>query len=384
MNLRMVDKKQSFKNLEGKKIAIDCLAFQKGKVGGLETYLLNLLEGLDQVIPNGALVTLFILENQLVYFQHLKNKFKIKTFNLNNKYLRIAFENIVLPFYSFIYDVFLFPANFRPFLVFCKTITVIHDIQYIFFPKNFPILKYLYRRMFIPISIKKSDLVITISKSVRDEIYNKFKPNNVVVVYNPIKVEKKEYLTFNDKTIPTESFFLIPSGLYPNKNIFNLLKAIEKIGSETSEFRFVFIGPFNREEFIRKFSEIGPLTVVLGYVNAELKDYLYKKCVAVIYPSIYEGFGMPYVEAILMGKPIIVSEINIAREILGDCAYYIKPPYGVEEIYEAIETFINSGSRSMIKYEKIKNSLEVKTEIKFVAERYLNCINEVLKTKPRA
>ena len=114
------------------KIAIDCTHFVKGKVGGFELYLMNLLDGIFEL--NETAVTLYVRSDQADYFSKYSKKFTLEFISIKNVYKRILWQNIIFPFYSLRHSVILFPANFRPLVLFCKSVTVIHDIQYIYYP----------------------------------------------------------------------------------------------------------------------------------------------------------------------------------------------------------------------------------------------------------
>ncbi len=165
--------------------AIDCTHFVKGTIGGAETYLLNLLDGFIENNVNG--ITIFILKSQTTHFNKYEKYFNIITVNISNKYLRILCQNIMVTFQSRRFKVFLFPFNFRPILMLCKSATVIHDIQYIYYPSYWPKMMLYYRRFFIPYSIANSTKIITISNAVKNEILSNFSRDKIEVIYNPLK-----------------------------------------------------------------------------------------------------------------------------------------------------------------------------------------------------
>jgi glycosyltransferase involved in cell wall biosynthesis len=94
-----------------------------------------------------------------------------------------------------------------------------------------------------------------------------------------------------------------------------------------------------------------------------------------ILPSLYEGFGMPYAEALLTGRQVIACDIPIAREVLGDAATFIQPPFGPDEIIAAIQKFLREGER--LPSREAVEKLEARTLRRNVAERYLELIRGV-------
>ncbi len=350
-----------------RKIAIDCTHFIEGKVGGFQSYLLNLLDGIFLLGTFG--ITLFILKGQEEHFLKYDSQFTLKLVSINNVYKRIAWQNLIFPFLSICYDVILFPANFRPLLAFCKTVTVIHDLQYIYHPQYWSVSRLLYRKIFIYHSIKYSNRIIAISESVKSEIIQNFNRVDTVVIYNAIR-----RFVYSDNRISIklpEKFFLVPSSLYPHKNIINLLQAIIKLEELDNAPHFIFVGPFNSFDFYKEYHS--PQNILLGYVDVKVLEYLYLCCSCVVLPSVYEGFGMPYAEALFSQKPIVACDIPIAREILNEGAEYIMSPFDDIQILTALKKVINKGI--FINIPKSFELLKIKTDPLYVAKEYMNALS---------
>ena len=356
------------------KIAIDCTHFIKGRVGGFESYLLNLLDGLSEI--NKLDITLYVLNDQKQSFiKYLQYGALLITVPVKNPYLRIAWQNLVLPLYSIKHSIILFPANFRPLFLFSKSIIVIHDLQYIRYPQHWSFTKRLLRILFIPYSIMRSDKIIAISNTVKEEIKSSFSREDVDVIYDPIIIRRPPASYDRLKAGLKESpFFLIPSALNPHKNILNLLLAIQQLPIKIDSPRFVFVGPYSPLEF---YSQCRSEKVdILGYVDIDLLSYLYDQCIAVILPSVYEGFGMPYVEAIYAHKTVIASDIPVARELLGDDAVYIDSPFEKTQILDALEVFMQTNPKP--KGFSNPRFLIENTTPRVVAQKYVNLLNEAL------
>jgi glycosyltransferase involved in cell wall biosynthesis len=258
--------------------------------------------------------------------------------------------------------------------MFAKTITVVHDLQYVFFPQYFTRSLLWYRLLWVPMSIRRSDRVGTISETVKDEIRREYGREDVTVFHQAIAVDPLsgcEPLA----DIP-EPFFLVPSILSFHKNIENLVSAICQYVGERPLPYLVFIGAYSAESFPYEIpSELGR---VLGYVDRELRDRLMARCAAVVLPSLYEGFGMPYAEALLVGRPVIACDIPIAREVLGDEGTFIQPDFGPQEIIAAIGKFLSEGQEPP--GPEAVARLEARTQPRRVAGRYLESIRGLIDT----
>jgi glycosyltransferase involved in cell wall biosynthesis len=235
----------------------------------------------------------------------------------------------------------------------------------------------LYRQLFIPLSIRKSDTTIAISNSVKNEISSHFPKyvSRLEVIYNAIAVDRPDPKDASERppSVHGDGFFLIPSALLRHKNIANLVKAIDVVYGQLMDTHFVFTGPYDKAEF--KYERVPDNCTVLGYVDKTELGRLYTNALGILLPSVYEGFGMPYIEAILANKAIIASDIPIARELLGEYATYIKAPYSVEQIAEAILRFKN-GERMFMPAE-YRERLVNSTRPIHVARQYISEINQL-------
>jgi len=354
------------------RVAFECTNFRKGEVGGYEGFLLNLLDGLYETHPEDMEITLFVLSDQRSNFKKYGSRFRIRVVSVRGTIRRILWQNLVLPFYSRDFDVVVFTANVRPWILFTKSITVIHDFQYRFFPEFWPRGMLLYRKLLVPISVRRSDRVATISDTVREEIRREFGRQDIDVCHQAIAIDPRpDYEPLVE--IP-EPFFLVPSILFPHKNIENPAAACSQLDREKSPPLFIFIGAYAAEDFPHEIPADRGL--VLGYVDRGMRDHLLARCTAMILPSLYEGFGMPYAEALLAGKPVIACDIPIAREVLGDDAIFIQPPFGSAEITAAIERFLQHGQQPPSR--EVVERLKERTRPRKVAERYLKLIRDLM------
>jgi len=356
------------------RVAFECSNFRKGEVGGYEGFLLNLLDGLHEIDPADVEITLLVPSSQREMFEVYAPRFKIRTLSVTSKLGRIVWQNVMLPLYSLSYDVVVSTANVRPFWLFAKSITVIHDLQYRFFPELWPRGMLWHRKLWVPMSIRRSDRVATISETVKEEIRREFGREDVFVCHQAIAIDPLpgcEPLA----DIP-EPFFLVPSILSGHKNIENLVLALRQYKGEHALPCAVFIGSYSADAFPYEISlDRGR---VLGYVERARRDELMARCAAVILPSLYEGFGMPYAEALLTGRPVIACDIPIAREVLGDEAIFIRADFGPDEIVAAIEMFLGE-ERGPPSREAVER-LEARTRPRTVAERYLELIRGLIDT----
>jgi glycosyltransferase involved in cell wall biosynthesis len=243
-------------------------------------------------------------------------------------------------------------SNGKPLLVnFCNTgmlfydkqVVTIHDMSYKINPGWFSRKFYLWYNFLIPHLTKHSLKILTVSNSSKEDIvkYLDVRKDKISVIYN------SSYLNTNDtfETICHEKYLLSVSSLNPRKNLNNLIKAFEKL---ESRINLVIVG-LKSDNFAVNELDIGKNVIVKGYVSDDELAALMKNAEAFVYLSFYEGFGLPPVEAMSMGCPVIVSDINSHREVCGNSALYADP-YDVEDIKNKITEVLEN---DRLKYELI-------------------------------
>ena len=229
-----------------------------------------------------------------------------------------------------------------------KTINVIHDINFEHFPKFLKLSHRIYMKFFFRRFAKKSDKILTVSKFSKTDITSLYNLENgkVDVIYNgansnykPIgdleKIEiKKQYSIEND-------FFIFISSIHPRKNIENILISFDKFKNETnSKTKFIIVGDKqwwnNSIKKTYKSIKFKNDIIFTGILPPEILNKLLSSSKALIYTSLYEGFGIPIVEAFNAETAVITSNITSMPEIAGDAALLINP-YSIDDICNALK-----------------------------------------------
>jgi glycosyltransferase involved in cell wall biosynthesis len=210
-----------------------------------------------------------------------------------------------------------------------KTITVIYDLSYIHFrqfadKKNAALLS---KR--VPVAAKKSDKIITISESSKKEIvkYYKVEPEKIAIISPAVDhgvfkpQEYKKITQIRNKYKINRSYILYTGTLEPRKNIVGILEAYALLPmSLCAEFQLVLAGGkgWLDHEIQSKLDDLKDLEIVLtGYVPDKDLPALYSGASVFVYPSFYEGFGMPPLEAMACGVPVITSNNSSLPEVVG-------------------------------------------------------------------
>lgn len=205
-----------------------------------------------------------------------------------------------------------------------KTILTIHDLVAFDFKDTMNSYNKIINKLLIPRSIRKADRIIAVSNSTKERIkvnFSDLSSNKIHVIYEDVVVKRqyeaieKSYL--KDNGLKEKEFLMFLGTIEPRKNIKTLIKALDEINSNTS-MKLVICGKYgwNCDEEKRLIEENKDKIVFLDYITEEEKDYLMNKCFAFIFPSIYEGFGLPVLEAMRNNSVVLVADNTSLKEIV--------------------------------------------------------------------
>ncbi|KKU55751.1 MAG: Glycosyl transferase [Candidatus Moranbacteria bacterium GW2011_GWE2_47_10] len=221
-----------------------------------------------------------------------------------------------------------------------KIVTIIHDISFNFFPQFIRKSDLLFLKTLIPLSIEKADKVLGVSRFTRDEIvkFYKTEPEKVDFFHNAVSEDFKSQDVSEEKLrevkkkygLP-EKFFLYVGTLQPRKNIPFLLESYAQIKDKTADTKLVLVGNRQAHNFDARIDEavrkhnLEEIVVFPGFIDEQDKAAVYKLAHVFVFPSLYEGFGIPVLESFEMGTPVLAADIPSLREVGGDGALFADP-----------------------------------------------------------
>ena len=312
------------------KIGIDvsCLAKQRTGIG---IYTYNLIENLLKIDNSGEYCFFSASSFNLnVYSKSSKKVFSC----FPKKYTTVFWEQLLLPLLikREKIDLLHSPNYVSPYLSRVSTVITVYDLSAFMFPDTHPILRQLRHRLFLSYSLKKSSKVITISENSKKDIQKYFgtPKEKIEVVYPGVssrfsRLDRRNIKVSGD--IPS-SFFLYLGTLEPRKNLITLLRAFSKIRYKIDQ-KLVVVGGrgwyyHDIFDLVKKLS-IKEKVVFLGYLPDEVLVNIYNLADLFVYPSLYEGFGLPPLEAMACGCPVITSNTSSLPEAVGDAGIMIDP-----------------------------------------------------------
>ncbi|PKO14170.1 MAG: glycosyltransferase family 1 protein [Chloroflexi bacterium HGW-Chloroflexi-10] len=254
--------------------------------------------------------------------------------------LRIFAEQFYYPYLIKKYNIDLFHGLHYsiPIIASCKTISTIHDMTFFLFPKKHLWIKKIYFRFFIRYSSKYADKIIAISDSTKKDLLRILKGDPLKIVTVPLAVDPSFHKIGTDHQLSSvrqkyqlpEKFILFVGLIEPRKNVGLLIRSFAAFRKENNdETHLVIAGRWGWESEailnLVKNLKLSEFVHFPGYIEQIDMPYIYNLATLFIYPSIYEGFGLPVLEAMASGTPVITSNISSMPEFVGDAGVLIEP-----------------------------------------------------------
>lgn len=308
---------------------------------GLGRYTRNLLNNL---VALSGKENYFVVFGPRVYGSEVGNHPRIKFVSVTSSYYSVREQTVFLAaLLKEKIDVMHFlhfnaPIYYRrPFVV------SVHDLTRFFFPaqknkSNFH--QWAYELVFKN-AINNSKKIITVSEHTRTDLIRHF-PNlsqKVSVVYEGVDIEKFNTKKASEESLISRPYILFAGVWMTHKNLPRLLGAFKKIIERGYEGNLVITGEGKKHHVdVPKIAEnmgLKKRVIFPGYVtDGQLKD-LFQNADLFVFPSLYEGFGLPSLEALACGTPVVASRVSSIPEILGDAALYFDP-YSVDDMADKI------------------------------------------------
>jgi len=233
-----------------------------------------------------------------------------------------------------------------------KIITHIHDVSFNAYPEFIKKSDLFFLKLLIPKSLKRADKIVAVSKFTKQEIikYYKINPEKIEVVYNAVgenflqsDYSGNELFEIRKKYNLPEEFILYIGTLQPRKNIPMLISAFARVKEKNPGIKLVLAGNKNAHNFDSNIDKeierlkISDSIIFSGFVDEKDKSALFQLANIFIFPSLYEGFGIPILEAMSQKIPVLVSDIPVHHEIADNGALYFNP----ESVDEASKKLYN-------------------------------------------
>lgn len=371
------------------KIGIDIRLIGKNETGS-EVFIFNLVKNLARIDDKNEYVLLTdnsdaaALENIAVQLElNGKNNFKIVSLPTVNRfswnfwtlaqYLR---KNPVDVYHTQYITPWFVPKT-------VKIVSVVHDISFNYFPQFIKFSDLFFLKMLIPLSLERADRVVGVSEFTKEEIikYYKINPEKVACVFNAVSedflasdISEANLQSVKIKYNLPEKFILYVGTLQPRKNIPQLLEAFARIKNDVPDTKLVVAGNRKAHNYDRQIDEVLEKNLLSGdvifpgFISEEDKAAVFHLAHVFVFPSYYEGFGIPVLEAMSQKVPIICSNIPSLKEVakrgaiffeIGNIADFSKKLYNICVNQDLRDGLILTGRDQAGSYSWQKNAVQM-------------------------
>ncbi len=304
---------------------------------GIHRYMYGQISQLPYVDKGDFTYT--ALANHQISLDHPRFQSQVSTFDTNSPAKRILWEQVVQPvalnrLKPDLYHALAFVGSWT---MPAPSVVTVFDLSFIRYPEVLTRARRLYLQRMTAYSCRKATRVLAISQSTANDLtdYLAISPDKIDIAYpgvspdfKPLPAEDIEQFR-QSKNLP-ENFLLFVGTLEPRKNLPLLLRAYAKLSSEERSAMHLVLGGgkgWFYDEIFATIAELGlQETVHLpGYLKAEELVLWYNAASAFVYPTLFEGFGIPIVEALACGKAVLTSNISSLPEAAGDVGVLLPP-----------------------------------------------------------
>ena len=337
-------------------LGVNTLFYIPGEVGGTETYLRKTLVAMAEQAGADRLVVFTNLENQdtlkadLAAFPGIT--FVQLKFRAMNRTVRILREQLELPWKvrASGVDVLWSPGYTAPVLVACPQVVSILDMQYKAFPRDLTFTARLVTDILVKVAARRAKRIIAISKFSRGEIvkYTSAEAGIIDVVYlaaSPVfavPLQEETRAQSLGRLIPAaRPYLLCVAATYPHKNVQALITAFGQL-MPAIPHNLVLVGNsrLGEPEVAKALAALPDPSRVIRLKRLSEPELvaLYQGCEAFVFPSLYEGFGLPVLEGLMAGVPVVTTRYASIPEVGGDVACYFNPdePMALPQAIQAV------------------------------------------------
>lgn len=227
-----------------------------------------------------------------------------------------------------------------------KLVVTVHDLAFERFPNLFPRRWRILYRLGLRAAVKRADAILTPSRSTAEDVLSRTDVDPAKLHVVPLAASLPRGALEVDEVLGRlkvpSPYLLFVGTLEPRKNLVRLIRAYRRVAAEGFPHSMVLAGPlgWHHESLMRELALRGPGEIVMtGPLSDDELDAVYRAADALVYPSLYEGFGLPVLEAMARGVPTIASTTSSVPEVAGDAAIGVNPR-SVRDIGRAIESLL--------------------------------------------
>lgn len=377
------------------RVGVNTLFLIPGKVGGSETYLRETLHAIASGHEDVQFVLFTNRENDNLLRGLLGSAPRVEycplAFRATNRASRVLREQLQLPLAVRRSNVDLLwsPGYTSPVFCSCPQVVTIHDMQYKQYPEDFTLSARLALDILVRAGARRCRAIIAVSQFAKNEIlnYTPARPQNVHIVHEGVDAMFSRSLTEDMIRDRARSllhsdlpFLLCVGNTYPHKNVHMLAKTFGTMLKEIPHLLVIVGAPDSGEYLLtRAVNQLGrrDRVVRLGYRSQEDLMALYQAADLLVLPSLYEGFGLPVLEAMMSELPVVATRHGAIPEVGGDCVRYFDET-GDGDLARSIREMLDMGDQERDVWVERAKARAQQFTWKRTAEQTVGVFREVL------
>lgn len=332
------------------RIGVNARILINANLEGIHRYIYETTLEMAKTHPDDEFILFFDRKTNTDFGFPPNVKSVIVPWHARHPILWIWWFEIMLPIYFWWYkiDVFYSGDGYLSLRTTVPTVMVIHDLAYIHYPAHQDKKSLGFYEKYVPKYLQKASKIITVSAYVKGDLIHQFglPSDKIEVATNavspPMDLSDKKLPHDIDQLILDKPYFLYVGAIHPRKNILKLIEGFHIFNKQNNEkYNLVLAGRLAwKTDEIRTAISSSDHIIHVGIVTEETKYLLIRDAVALTYISVFEGFGIPVLEAMKMGTPVITSDVTSLPEVAGDAALLVDPD-DIADIANALDKIAN-------------------------------------------
>lgn len=331
---------------------------------GAGVYAENLVRELAPMVNPDDQFFLLLQSDEVVLRNEVQTADQVRILSIpsglfRNRLALMLFEQLILPWILLFHHIDVIHSLHYTLPLWSPAARVVtfHDLTMLLTPRMHTRGRRLIMPIYMRLAWKLADAILFVSAATRKDAERLFPPSGKVRAVTPLGIGSDAFVTPSASEVQqglaeigvSQPYLLFIGTIEPRKNIVRLIQAFDAVAGQFPDYTLVLAGKFgwDYEPVTRALSSSPAAARIrhLGYITDSAKRILLAGCAALVYPSLYEGFGLPVLEGMAAGAPVITSNLSSMPEVAGDAAILVDPALA-EQLSTAMQELLSNSALS--------------------------------------